>query len=391
MQRVMFALLLGLLLGACSNNDQHAVGATPGVNVEKGALRDAAEGANFYWGAAVNPALLDDPEYAAALAGEFTVFTAENHLKFPVIHPAPGEYNFVPGDKMADFARTHGMKMRGHVLIWREDLGPWLGDSPTREEAIELMREHIFTVLGHYRDNYADVFVQWDVVNEAFRNDGTMRASGWQQAIGDDFVELAFEFAHQAWPELELYYNDFFELAFNAGGTFIDAGGNFDPDAISPGVGITGPLSQCDQSGKCQGVRALMQDFVAREVPVHGVGFQGHIGVPLAPDYLQFSDWVAELGLRWAVTELDAPCLADQLGPVNGLACYDNQAQVFADVVDACHQSPACNTVVQWGVADPFSWWPGLSQGALANPLALDKNYQYKPAAHAVQRVLQGD
>lgn len=373
-----------LILAACSSNADHSFHAEDDVKNSHMPLRVAAEQAEFYWGAAAGPQQLDEADYAVALAGNFTIFTAENVMKFPMIHPEPGVYDFSGGDKLAAFARETGQKMRGHVLIWREDLTPWLGESPSREAAIALMREHIHTVLGHYRAHYPDVFVQWDVVNEAFRSDGTLRDSGWRGAIGDDFIELAFQFADEAWPELELYYNDFFELAFNVGGSLVTAGGELDPDAIRPGLGSVGPLANCDLNTKCNGMRRYIQNMVARGVPIDGVGFQAHIGVPIAPDYPQLATWIEELGLRWALTELDSPCGPDQSGQLNEALCYPNQAQIFADVVQGCVDSPFCNTVVQWGVADHHSWWPGLSQGALANPLVLDSNYAYKPAANAV-------
>lgn len=189
--------LLSLLVSACGSSvpPQESADVSP---VAKGELRLASERAGKWWGAAAASGYLDEPGYADALASQFTMMTVENGLKFPFIHPAPGVYDFSEGDAMARFARAHGLKLRGHVLVWREDLTPWLGENPSREAAIALMREHIFTVLGHYRAQFPDVFVQWDVVNEAYRADGTLRDSGWHKAIGDDFIELAFRFAREA-------------------------------------------------------------------------------------------------------------------------------------------------------------------------------------------------
>ncbi len=390
MKRI-YILAFALAVVACGENDSSPSGADSDGQFPLYAfnpLRTAAEKADFYWGAASAPHHLDDPAYAEALASNFTIHTAENVLKFPHIHPKPGVYDFSDGDKLAEFARANGQKMRGHVLIWREDLSPWLGENPSREAAVELMREHIFTVLGHYRQHYPDVFVQWDVVNEAFRSDGTLRDSGWHRAIGDDFIELAFQFARQAWPELELFYNDFFEFAFNVGGSLVTAGGELDPDAIRPGLGSVGPLASCDANNKCAGVRSYVQNMVAKGIPIDAIGFQAHIGTLTAPDYPQLAMWIEELGLRWALTELDSPCGPDESGQLNEELCYSNQAQIFSDAVKGCIDSPYCNTVVQWGVADPYSWWPGLSQGALANPLVLDGDFEYKPAADAVLEVL---
>jgi endo-1,4-beta-xylanase len=385
-------ILLGLT--ACSSSSDNLDGTAPDAqsrSIPSSDLRIAADQAGFYWGAAATArdGALGLPEYDQALAGNFNMMTAENELKLPSLLSKDGVYNFGPADRLADFARAQGMKLRGHVLIWREDPSEWLGPNPTREEAIAFMRSHIHTVLGHYRDKYPDVFVHWDVVNEAFRSDGTLRDSGWHKIIGDDFIELAFVFAHQAWPELELYYNDFFEQNAVAFGV-IDASGRPDPDSIRPGLGAFGPLSLCEQSLKCMAVQNMARDFVERGIPIHGIGFQGHIANLVAPDYASFAGWTHDLGIRWAVTELDNPCLGTPLGSAtNGIACLDNQARIFAQVVKACVDSPACDTVVQWGVADHYSWWPGLTGGALDQPLALDSNFQLKPAGHSVLETLR--
>nr|MBV6631077.1 endo-1,4-beta-xylanase [Oceanococcus sp. HetDA_MAG_MS8] len=406
--RMTYALII-LLMAACESapsgidDEARSILSQP-VEGEPLELRKAAEEAGFYWGAMGFGYDLTDPNYGQefreALAKNFSIFSPALELTFPFVQPERGVYSFEAVDALADFARANGQKMRGIVVIWREDLSAYLGESPTREEGIALLREHIHTVMGHYREFYPDVFEQWDVVNEAFRSDGTLRASDWQKAIGDDFVELAFRFAHEAWPEAELYYNDFYEPVFNLGGNFINAFGQIDPDAIRPlaPLGPIGPLASCEQSAKCMGVKKMAEDFVARGVPIHGIGFQGHIANVIAPDYGSFASWVEELGLRWAVTELDVPCARSATYPVggeivtflNGAICFENQRRIFHDIVKDCVDSAACDTVVQWGVADPFSWWQGLSSGALGEALALDDNYEYKPAAHGVVEALRG-
>lgn len=385
----LWSCLIAMVLAACSGGSAPGdVVAPPGAGpIEPRALRLAANAANFYWGAAATAGREDAlgmPAYDAALAGQFNMLTAENELKFDALRGHDGQYHFEAADRLAEFARAHGMKMRGHVLIWREDPSEWLGADTSREAAIALMREHIFTVLGYYRQNYADVFVHWDVVNEAFRADGTLRDSGWRRLIGDDFIELAFRFADEAWPELTLYYNDFFEQNAVMFGV-IDAYGNFDPDSLRLGLGTLGPLSVCEASSKCMAVRAMAEDFIARGVPIDGIGFQGHIANVVDPNYAAFTSWVSDLGLEWAITELDNPCISGPTGAlVDPAVCFENQARVFGAVVRDCIVSPACNTVVQWGVADPYSWWPRITAGQLDRPLALDDGFALKPAGQAV-------
>lgn len=260
-------------------------------------LRLAAERAGFNWGAAVEPSLLDDdPEYAKALAGNFTILTAENALKFDFVHPQPGIYDFSAADRLAEFARDHRMKMRGHVLIWHEQLPDWVKNgSYSRDQLIAVMRDHIFTVLGHYRENYGDVFIQWDVVNESFLGDGSRRQSIWQQVIGDDYIELAFKFAHEAWPEMELYYNDFEENNFVLLDVIFHPSGALDPQVQGAGPGATAGFSDCDLIPKCAAIKAMATGFKARGVPMHGVGFQAHIANTVSPDYAQLSNWIEPL------------------------------------------------------------------------------------------------
>ncbi len=394
-QRLLICTALIVMSGGCADDSDGSPSQSQtqtGMMLPAKELRAAADKANFYWGAAATSLredALGNPKYDAALAGQFNILTNENELKLPVLLSKDGVYNFAPAERLATFAQAQGMKMRGHVLIWREDPADWLWDEATREDAINFMRNHIHTVLGHFRTRYPDVFVHWDVVNEAFRGDGTLRDSGWHRLIGDEFIELAFQFAHEAWPELKLYYNDFFEQNAVTFGV-IDASGNPDPDSIRAGFGTLGPLSSCDLSAKCSAVRAMAQDFVARGIPIHGIGFQGHIANIVDPNYPAFTGWVDELGLEWAVTELDNPCLGTPAGHnTNDIACFENQATIFAAVVQACLDSPACDTVVQWGVADPYSWWPGITGGALDQPLALDADFDLKPAGQAVLQVLE--
>ena len=134
----------------------------------------------------------------------------------------------------------------------------------------------------------------------------------------------------------------------------------------------------------------MAEDFLRRGVPIHGIGFQGHIANVVDPNYAAFTRWVGELGLEWAITELDNPCFSGATaGRTDEATCYRNQANIFAAVVQDCVDSPACNTVVQWGVADPYSWWPGITAGQLDHPLALDNEFALKPAGQAVLEVLQ--
>ncbi|MEK6789754.1 MAG: endo-1,4-beta-xylanase [Pseudomonadota bacterium] len=396
------AVFVSLGLLACGSSSSTAIDASASRDMDAPANRDtattsyqplrvAAAKANFHWGAAVNPdVLVDDPAYAKALAENFTVFTPEDVLKFEVVQPKQGVYDFTKGDQLADFARAHGMKMRGHTLVWHAQLPDWVKSGNfSRDELIAIMRDHIFTVMGHYRDKYPDVFFQWDVVNEAYMGSGARRQSVWQKGIGDDYIELAFKFAHEAWPDMQLYYNDYEEMGgVLVGSVFDPAELGINPQLAYAGPGATAGYSNCDQIPKCLAIKTMATDFKQRAIPLQGIGFQAHISNAVSPDYAQLTNWVEGLGLQWALTELDMPCASDQLDALNQALCFDNQARAFGAAVQACLDSPACDTVVQWGVSDRYTWWSGLTYDQLVNPLALDKDYQYKPAANAVLKAL---
>ena len=125
-------------------------------------LREYADRAGVLVGAAVEPRLFSERQYAATLAREFNMLTAENALKWGAIRPTRGRFNFAPGDRLVAFARKHKMKVRGHTLAWSEYNPQWLVKGNfTPEQMSELLREHIYRVMRHYRGK---VFA-WDVVN----------------------------------------------------------------------------------------------------------------------------------------------------------------------------------------------------------------------------------
>lgn len=369
-----------LMLAACGGTD--APPAAGDATIAPQPLRLAAERAGLRWGAALAAApLAQDADYRALAGAAFSIVTPENAMKFALLQPEPGVFDFAEADAIADFARAHGQKLRGHVLIWHTQLPDWITQgSFSRDELIAVMRAHIHSVLGHYRANYADVIAEWDVVNEAIEADGSRRQSVWQRVIGDDYIELAFRFAAEAWPGLPLYYNDFYENNFVLLASQIGADGSLDPGA-ELGIGASPLISDCARIPKCAATRQLAEALLAAGVPLHGIGLQAHIASAAAPDYARLTEWIAPLGLRWALTELDAPC---PLGSVDDALCFQTQAQIFRSAAQACLDSPACDTVVQWGVHDGYSWWPAISFGLFGEALAFDAEARPKPAAAAL-------
>jgi GH35 family endo-1,4-beta-xylanase len=328
---------------------------TAGVGVCLGqTLRDYADRAGVLVGAAAEPRLLDEPEYAATLAREFNMLTAENALKWGAIRPTRGRFNFAPGDRLVAFARKHRMKVRGHTLLWSEYNPQWLVKGKfTPEQMSELLREHITRVMKHYR---GQVFA-WDVVNEVFLADGSIEPSVWydQPGIGlkgkgTAYVEQAFRWARAADPDAQLFYND------------------YDTDGVNP---------------KSDAVYEMVKDFKRRGVPIDGVGIQAHIVDLEAKDLATIEQNIARLaalGLEVHVTEMDVRVPAGEPDP----AALRRQAEIYRQVADACLRQPKCTAFQTWGFTDKYTWIPNFTKGASDSPLPFDRNYRKKPAYDAL-------
>ncbi len=340
-----YLFLLGLLIvfiTACAlwvvkgNND------TP--------LRILAQRNHLYIGAAVNGWYLTDPYYANTLTREFNIITPENAMKFGPLSPAQGEYNFTEADAIVNFAIENDMPVRGHVLVWTNQLPDWLLDRQwTRDELIEILRNHIFTVVGRYRGK----IMAWDVVNETIADDGTLADNFWTNGIGPDYIEMAFRWAHEADPEALLFYND-----FNAEGA--------------------GP--------KSDGVYGLVADLVQNGVPIHGVGFEMHTTIDWNVDPTIMAanmERLEALGLEVHITEMDVRIPS----PVEP-AALERQAEIYRTVMRACLEAANCTTFIMWGVSDAHSWIPWVYPG-WGSATILDEEYQPKPAYWAIHTLLK--
>ena len=167
---------------------------------------------DFLIGVAVNTSQTDDrnSKESKLICKHFNSIVAENCMKSEVIHPDQNRYNFEKADKFVEFGQKNKMQIMGHVLIWHSQLSRWFcvdkeGKTVSRDTLINRMRDHIQTIMRHYKGKIRG----WDVINEAFEDDGSYRQTPFYQIIGEDYIPLAFEFAHEADPDAELYYNDF--------------------------------------------------------------------------------------------------------------------------------------------------------------------------------------
>jgi endo-1,4-beta-xylanase len=312
-------------------------------------LRELAEARGIAIGAAVAPGPLRcDSAYAEALGHEFSFLTTENAIKFGPIHPEPNSYSFADADAIVGFADAHDMLVRGHVLVWHQQLPGWIEEGEwTREELMEVLHDHINTVVGRYRGR-VDV---WDVVNEAIDKD-KLRKTIWQQVIGPDYLDLAFQWAHEADPDALLFYNDY---------------------------GAEGMNSKSDA------VYDLVKGMLDRGVPVHGVGLQMHVAsgqtIPAAR-VLANMDRLADLGLQVHITELDVR-IRDEPDEDD----LERQAEDYREIMDTCLAAKDCTAFITWGFTDRYSWIPSFRQG-WGSALILDETYRPKPAYDALRDAL---
>ena len=271
-------------------------------------------------------------------------------MKWALIQPEQDRYDFKDADRLVDFARAHQMIVRGHTLVWYRQLPDWVTTRAWTRPALErALHDHIRTVVGRYKGRIA----QWDVVNEAIADDGTLRDNVFLRVIGPEYIDLAFKWAHAADPGALLFYNDY-------------------------DLELRGP--------KARAALALVRSMHDRGVPIDGVGIQSHdfqVRAPAPGRLLNALQSYATLGLDVAVTELDVPL---QL-PADP-ARLEAQAAIYRQVLDACLAVKRCHTFVTWGFTDKHSWVPGEYPGFGA-ALPFDAEYRPKPAYAALRAGLR--
>jgi endo-1,4-beta-xylanase len=302
-------------------------------------------------GAAVQAGLLLESDYSRTAARELGIVTPENDMKFGPIHPQPTSYSFANADAIVNFAQARGIQVRGHTLVWHSQLPSWItGRSWTRDELTAVLREHIMTVVGRYKNRVAC----WDVVNEAIDDQGNLRSTIWLQTIGPEYIEMAFRWANQADPDARLFYNDYSAEGLNA---------------------------------KSDAVYALVQDLLRKGVPIHGVGFQAHLlqaSPPRVQDISTNMTRLAALGLSVHFTELDI-----RIQEPFTSAKLVQQADLYRSLGQACVSAPNCNGFILWGFTDKYSWIPRQFSG-YGGALIFDSQYLPKPAYFGLSDALAG-
>jgi endo-1,4-beta-xylanase len=314
-------------------------------------LRKLAEKRDILIGVATSGSYLNDPLYEQTLAREFNLLTPENALKFGPLSPAPGQYDFTEADAIIAFAQEHDMQVRGHTLVWTNQLPEWLTQGNwSREELIDILHNHITTTVSRYRGQiYA-----WDVVNEALNSDGALAEDNfWYQGIGPEYIELAFRWAREADPNALLFYNESYAEGMDK---------------------------------KSDGVYTLVQNMIGRGVPIDGVGMQMHTGLGWSTNPQDISlnmQRLSDLGLQVQITEMDVrieePASQYEL---------EQQARVYGETLTACTDSPNCTAFVMWGLTDAHSWIPYTYPGT-GSALIFTSSYEPKPAYDTILETLR--
>ncbi|EHK97040.1 putative endo-1,4-beta-xylanase [Glarea lozoyensis 74030] len=302
-----------------------------------------------YFGTATENGELSDTQYTAILdnSTEFGQLTPANAQKWDSTEPSQGVFTFTKGDVVPARAKANGQLLRCHTLVWYSQLPSWVSAGTwTNATLTEVMKNHITKVMTQYKGQcYA-----WDVVNEAFNEDGTYRES-----IGPEYIPIAFQTASEVDPDAKLYYNDF--------------------NIESSGAKSTAALN-------------VVKDLKAKSIRIDGVGMQAHFIVGSTPSLSAQTtnlDSFTAQGVEVAYTELDirhssVPASAAQLA---------TQADDYANTVSACLAVTGCIGITIWDFTDKYSWVPSAFSGA-GEALPYNEDFSKKPAYAAIVKVLGG-
>ena len=312
------------------------------------------------------------------IAQNFSSIVAENCMKSEVVQPVEGEFDFSLADQFVKFGEKNKMFIIGHTLIWHSQTPRWFftddkGQQVSKEVLIERMHKHIATLVGRYKGRVKG----WDVVNEAINDDGSYRESPFYKIIGKDFIKLAFQFAHEADPDAQLYYNDY----------------------------------NMAMQGKREGVVKMVSELKQAGLRIDAIGMQSHLGLDF-PTVTEFEKSIlafSSLGVKVMMTELDLSILPSPWNNgganVSDKAEYQEKMNPYKKGIPADkyaewekvylsffklflkHQDKI-SRVTLWGLSDADSWkndWP--IRGRTDYPLLFDRNHQPKPIVAKIVKI----
>lgn len=377
MKKNMCCIILPFLLFtmlACNNLNQ---------NNDKYTLKNAF-GDKLHIGVAMNLNQIQghDTMAMSIIEKQFNSIVAENCMKSMFLQPQEGRFFFDDADKFVDFGEKHNMHIIGHTLIWHSQAPQWFfsdekGEDVSREVLIDRMRKHITTVVSRYKGRVKG----WDVVNEAIMEDGSYRKSKFYKIIGEEFIPLAFQFAHEADPEAELYYNDYNEW----------------------------------YKGRRSTILNLIKSFKDKNIRIDAIGMQGHIGLdsPSLHEYESTIEAYYNEGVKVMITELDLTALPSPWGMMSAnitdTVAYQKQMNPYPDGLPQdvmtkwedrftdffrlfLKHHDKIDRITMWGLSDIDSWKNDFPvKGRTDYPLLFDRNFKEKPVLKKIIELVNSE
>lgn len=373
MRKYFFSAMFLTLLISCNSSDKN----------EDITLKQAFKDI-FYIGTALSEEQILGEDEAAieVVKSNFNSITAENIMKSEVMQPIEGEFDFTLSDKFVEFGEQNDMQIIGHTLIWHSQAPDWFfvdenGDDVSPEVLTQRMRSHILTIAGRYKGRIHG----WDVVNEAIEDDGSWRKSKFYEILGEDFIRIAFELAHEADPDAELYYNDY----------------------------------SMANEGRRNRVVSMVKTLQEQGVKIDGIGMQGHLNLnsPSIEDFEKSIQEFADLGVKIMITELDLSVLPsvrsndganvkstfeynEKINPYkDGLSkeVEEKQYQRYTDFFKLfVKYQDNIDRVTLWGVNDAQSWkndWP--VEGRTDYTLLFDRNNKPKEVVKDIINIVSNN
>ncbi|MDF2437792.1 MAG: endo,4-beta-xylanase [Bacteroidota bacterium] len=351
MKSVLFILIL-MLTGPLNLDTYHGrnenamrfKGSEPVVTCGRSGL---CRKADFPIGVAVDVSkLIRDTDYRNLIVSEFNSITAEQSMKASVLHPGKDNYNFNETDFLIDFCRQHNMRLHGHTLVWYKGIPKWMEKFKGDKNAWDvLLKDHIQTVVGHCRGRVRS----WDVVNEAFNDDGSLRESIWLKNMGPEYIEKAFRYAAEADPSAMLFYNDF------------------------------------DLESRPEKLKAVVNYFrslKAKGVKIDGIGMQMHISItfPYLTDINLAAMQIEEAGFAVHYSEFDITMVkTGKLWMMNKHLLRLQEERIKEVVAAYKNLKPQSRFgITMWGLSDADSWL--YDKNDHDRPLLFDTKNRVKPA-----------
>jgi len=376
--------VLGLGGWLWSNRRRRYLNAARTDVTSNNSLESHAAAKGLIYGAAVVPGWLDvegiarghtDDGYTQLVNSQTGMLVDEYTSYWKWLRPTPDRFNFKSIARLMRFAELTGKRVRGHVLVWHEAMPGWFQSVANKQNARELLVNHIHTVAGRFKGRIET----WDVVNEAIepmdgRPDG-LRKSPWLELIGPEYIEMAFRAAAEADPQAKLAYNDY---------------------------GIETNLSR--EVRKREMVLALLQRLKASGTPIHAVGVQSHLWPGLGGEaglgLQEFIREAAKMGLEVHISELDVSCMRVKGKPAE---LDETVARIYGDYLNLVLAEPNVPLVITWGITDAHTWlqsawllnaadkrriWVKIAEGLRQRPLPFDNDFNPKPAFWALRAAL---